>query len=97
MGGKRPTPEQHAELRRLLNEAMDAGAVGWAAQQLVPGGSSAVQCDYDGSPMISDMLPDSFYVTMAKAYITSSGSQWNKPGAMTRRCVWRGPSHDHYW
>jgi hypothetical protein len=30
-------------------------------------GTSAVQCDYDGSPMISDMLPDSFYVRMARA------------------------------
>src|SRR4030095_10785156 len=34
--GKRPTPEQHAEIRRLLHEAMDAGACGWAAQHTLP-------------------------------------------------------------
>lgn len=61
-----PNEKETAQIAQLLREAMDAGAVGWAAQQLVPGGSSAVQCDYDGSPMISDMLPDSFYVKMAQ-------------------------------
>ncbi len=63
---RRPNEKETNEVARLLSEAMDAGAVGWGAQQLVPGGSSAVQCDYDGSPMISDMLPDSFYVKMAQ-------------------------------
>jgi N-acyl-D-aspartate/D-glutamate deacylase len=61
-----PNEKETEQIAQLLREAMAAGAVGWAAQQLVPGGSSAVQCDYDGSPMISDMLPDSFYVKMAK-------------------------------
>ena len=63
---RRPNEKETEQVARLLSEAMDAGAVGWGAQQLVPGGSSAVQCDYDGSPMISDMLPDSFYVRMAR-------------------------------
>jgi N-acyl-D-aspartate/D-glutamate deacylase len=63
---RRPTEQETEQVAKLLSEAMDAGAVGWGAQQLVPGGSSAVQCDYDGSPMISDMLPDSFYVRMAR-------------------------------
>jgi N-acyl-D-aspartate/D-glutamate deacylase len=62
-----PNEKETEQVAKLLHEAIDAGAVGWAAQQLVPGGSSAVQCDYDGSPMISDMLPDSFYVRMAQA------------------------------
>lgn len=62
-----PNERETAQIAQLLSEAVDAGALGWAAQQLVPGGTSAVQCDYDGSPMISDMLPDSFYVTMARA------------------------------
>lgn len=62
-----PHERETAQIAQLLSEAVDAGALGWAAQQLVPGGTSAVQCDYDGSPMISDMLPDSFYVTMARA------------------------------
>jgi N-acyl-D-amino-acid deacylase len=63
---RRPNEKETEAVAKLLSEAMDAGAVGWGAQQLVPGGSSAVQCDYDGSPMISDMLPDSFYVRMAQ-------------------------------
>src|SRR5215470_1503216 len=62
-----PNEQETAQIAHLLQEAVDAGAIGWAAQQLVPGGSSAVQCDFDGSPMISDMLPDSFYVSMARA------------------------------
>src|SRR5712691_11203643 len=61
-----PNEKETAQIVRLLHEAMDAGAFGWAPQ-LVPGGTSAVQCDYDGSPMISDMLPNNFYVTMARA------------------------------
>jgi N-acyl-D-aspartate/D-glutamate deacylase len=63
---RRPNEKETEQIAQLLSQAMDAGAVGWGAQQLVPGGSSAVQCDYDGSPMISDMLPDSFYVRMAQ-------------------------------
>ncbi|HTR82897.1 MAG TPA: amidohydrolase family protein [Reyranella sp.] len=56
--GERPTPEQHAELRRLLNEAMDAGACGWSAQRMLPTGPAAVQRDYDGSPMPTDVMHD---------------------------------------
>jgi N-acyl-D-aspartate/D-glutamate deacylase len=62
-----PNEREMQEIVRLLHEAMDAGAVGWSAQQLVPGGTSSVQRDYDGSPMISDMLPDDFYIAMARA------------------------------
>jgi len=47
--GRMPTDEEHAEMRRILHEAMDAGACGWSAQRLIPGGPSAVQRDYDGS------------------------------------------------
>lgn len=86
---RRPNEKETAQVARLLHEAMDAGAVGWAAQQLLPGSTSAVQCDYDGSPMISDMLPDSFYVTMARALgetgtgciqFTRSSTGVNEPG-----------------
>src|ERR1044072_1888585 len=56
--GKRPTPEQHAELRRLLHEAMDAGACGWSAQRMLAAGPAAVQRDYDGSPMPTDVMHD---------------------------------------
>jgi N-acyl-D-amino-acid deacylase len=56
--GKLPTPEQHAELRRLLHEAMDAGACGWSAQRMQPTGPASVQRDYDGTPMPTDVMHD---------------------------------------
>ena len=48
-------------------EAVKAGAAGWSAQRLVPEGRASVQRDYDGTPMITDILPDEFYMDMAQA------------------------------
>jgi N-acyl-D-aspartate/D-glutamate deacylase len=48
-------------------EAVKAGAAGWSAQRLVPEGRVSVQRDYDGTPMITDILPDEFYFDMAQA------------------------------
>ena len=48
-------------------EAVKAGAAGWSAQRLVPESRTSVQRDYDGTPMITDILPDEFYHSMAKA------------------------------
>ena len=48
-------------------EAVKAGAAGWSAQRLVPEGRVSVQRDYDGTPMITDILPDEFYMDMAQA------------------------------
>jgi N-acyl-D-amino-acid deacylase len=64
--GRMPTETEHAEMRRLLNEAMDAGACGWSAQRLVPDGPSAVQRDFDGSPMNTDVMHDETCMEMAK-------------------------------
>ena len=44
---------------------MAAGANGWAAQRLL--GRISVQRDYDGTPMVSDLMADEFYLTLAKA------------------------------
>ncbi|MGH7965743.1 MAG: amidohydrolase family protein, partial [Candidatus Binatia bacterium] len=52
---------------RLFHEAMQAGAVGWGAQRLFPDSAVSVQRDYDGTPMISDMLSDEFYLAWAQA------------------------------
>ncbi|MCS6925443.1 MAG: amidohydrolase family protein [Candidatus Binatia bacterium] len=52
---------------RLFHEAMQAGAVGWGAQRLFPESTASVQRDYDGTPMISDVLPDAFYLALAQA------------------------------
>ncbi len=56
--GARPTDDQHRELARLLHEAMDAGGCGWSAQRLPPTGPAAVQRDWDGTPMPTDMMHD---------------------------------------
>jgi hypothetical protein len=37
---------------------MDAGACGWSAQRLTPTGPSAVQRDYDGTAMPTDVMHD---------------------------------------
>ena len=50
--GRKPTDTEHAELCRLLNEALDAGACGWSAQRMLPTGPAAVQRDFDGTPMM---------------------------------------------
>jgi len=64
--GDRPTPAEHAEMRRLLHEAMDAGAGGWSAQRLEPGSGVTVQCDHDGTPMVSDVMHDETCVELAE-------------------------------
>ncbi len=56
--GKMPSDAEHAEMCRLLNEAMDAGACGWSAQRMLPTGPAAVQRDFDGSPMPTDVMHD---------------------------------------
>jgi N-acyl-D-aspartate/D-glutamate deacylase len=53
-----PTDAQHAELRRLFEEALDAGGCGWSAQRQPPSGPLAVQPDYDGTPMVTDVMHD---------------------------------------
>src|SRR5579864_9707666 len=64
--GRMPTEDEHATMRRLLHEAMDAGACGWSAQRLVPDGPSSVQRDFDGSPMNTDIMHDETCIEMAK-------------------------------
>jgi N-acyl-D-aspartate/D-glutamate deacylase len=63
--GAMPTAAEHAEMRRLLHEAMDAGAGGWSAQRLEPGSGATVQCDHDGSPMVSDVMHDETCLELA--------------------------------
>lgn len=56
--GRKPTTAEEAEMCRLLEQALDAGACGWSAQRLMPEGPSAVQLDYDGTPMPTDVMHD---------------------------------------
>ena len=62
-----PNKEEMATITGLYKEAVQAGAAGWSAQRLVPESRVSVQRDYDGTPMITDILPDEFYMDMAKA------------------------------
>jgi N-acyl-D-amino-acid deacylase len=57
--GRPATASEQKEMCALLGEAMDAGACGFSAQVL---GENSVQRDYDGTPMITDiMAPDDLF------------------------------------
>jgi N-acyl-D-amino-acid deacylase len=60
------TPEEEAELARLLREALDAGACGWSAQVTRPGSGADCQRDYDGSPFATDLLSDKTALSLAR-------------------------------
>jgi N-acyl-D-amino-acid deacylase len=64
--GALPTDAEHRELGRLLGEAMDAGACGWSAQRLHPDGPGAIQRDYDGGPMVTDVMHDATALQFAE-------------------------------
>ena len=61
--GRLPTEREHAEICRLLVEALDAGACGWSAQRLGP---NSVQRDYDGTPMVTDVMHDETALALAR-------------------------------
>jgi N-acyl-D-aspartate/D-glutamate deacylase len=52
---RRPTESELKEMCRLVHEGMDAGAFGWSAQIF---GEASDQRDYDGTPMITDLMTD---------------------------------------
>ena len=54
---RRPTKAETAEMCRLLEVALDAGGCGWSVQRLGDSFTS-VQRDYDGTPMVTDIMGD---------------------------------------
>ncbi|MBI1813739.1 MAG: amidohydrolase family protein [Deltaproteobacteria bacterium] len=64
--GVMPSEAEHTEMRRLLHEAMDHGAGGWSAQRLEPGSGVEVQRDFDGTPMVSDVMRDETCIHLAE-------------------------------
>ncbi len=64
--GEMPTEKEHAALRALLHESMDAGGCGWSAQRLHPDGGSSAQRDYDGTPMVTDVMHDETAIELAR-------------------------------
>jgi len=75
-----PNEKEMDTIIRHYHEAVDAGAAGWSAQRLVPEGRVSVQRDYDGTPMITDILPWG-----ADFVSATNGGMYN---ASTRTVTW---------
>ena len=60
---RRPTGAELEQMCGLIHEAMDAGACGWSAQVF---GADSIQRDYDGTPMITDLIPEEELLTFAR-------------------------------
>lgn len=57
------TETERTEMRRLLNEGMDAGLCGFSIQRL---GRNSGQADFDGSPMVTDTMADEDILNLAR-------------------------------
>src|SRR5229473_1724738 len=57
------TESERAEMARLLDEGMDAGLCGFSIQRLGP---NSVQGDYDGTPMVTDIMVDEDILNLAR-------------------------------
>jgi N-acyl-D-amino-acid deacylase len=60
--GRIPTERETKEMCRIINEAMDQGACGWSAQRF---GKNSVQADFDGTPMVTDLMADETALALA--------------------------------
>ena len=56
--GVLPTDDEHRAMQRMLDDAMRAGAGGWSAQRTSPDSGFNVQRDFDGTPMVTDVMHD---------------------------------------
>ncbi len=54
--GEMPTDQEHEKLKQMLRDSMDVGGIGWSAQVLPPDGPAPVQRDFDGGPMVTDVM-----------------------------------------
>jgi len=61
--GRMPTDAETNEMCRIINESMDRGACGWSAQRF---GQNSVQADYDGTPMVTDLMHDETALALAR-------------------------------
>jgi len=61
--GRPATEDEQTAMTALLGEALDAGACGFSAQIL---GHNSVQRDYDGTPMITDVMAADDLIAFAK-------------------------------
>lgn len=61
----RATDAQLARMCDILTEAMEAGGCGWSAQ--IAGDMFNVQLDYDGTPMVTDMMTEREVTAFSRA------------------------------
>ncbi|ADP81174.1 N-acyl-D-amino-acid deacylase family protein [Pseudofrankia inefficax] len=61
----RASDEELARMCELLVEGMEAGGCGWSSQ--ISGDLNNVQLDYDGSPMVTDMMTEREVTAFARA------------------------------
>jgi N-acyl-D-amino-acid deacylase len=64
---RRPTPAEMAEIHGLINDAMDAGAIGVSMSAMGAQGNSHV--DWDGSPMPTDVADHDVIVDICRALV----------------------------
>ena len=72
-----PTAIEEREIVRLFSEAIDAGRMRLSAQRLHPDGPVCIQRDYDGSPMVTDVMGDKTCRNLARelaAAIAANGT-----------------------
>lgn len=62
---RRPTSDEIAIMCQILDESLQAGGCGWSVQRLGDGFTS-VQRDYDGTPMVTDIMGDDECLAMAE-------------------------------
>jgi N-acyl-D-aspartate/D-glutamate deacylase len=58
------TPDEMQRMLALLGESLDAGALGWSVQRT---GIGSIQCDYDGTPMVTDTMSETDLLAFAAA------------------------------
>jgi N-acyl-D-amino-acid deacylase len=64
---RRPTPAEMGEIHRVINEAMDAGALGISMSVMGAEGNSHL--DSDGTPMPSDLVAHDVIVDVCRALV----------------------------
>lgn len=64
---RRPTPAEISEIHRIINQAMDAGAIGISLSSMGAEGNTHLDCD--GTPMPTDVLDHSAILDICRALI----------------------------
>lgn len=60
---RRPNEQELEKICDLIEEALEAGACGWSVQRM---GEHSIQPDFDGTPMVTDLMTDEEGYAFAK-------------------------------